>query len=98
MGVGGSGGGSRRRRGVASHCARLGHLLLQLGDRALQLLARLPLHAQLLLQLLPVSLRPLQPLTQVGQLKGDTETRATLLSHISTSNSNLSTVFISDFS
>lgn len=70
MGVRGSGARGERRRGAASHCARLGHLLLELGDGALQLFPRLPLPAQLLLQLLPVRLRLLQPLTQLRQLAG----------------------------
>lgn len=56
MGNGGSGGRGEGRRGAASHRARLGHLLLELGDCALQLFPRLPLPAQLLLQLLPVRL------------------------------------------
>lgn len=56
MGDRGSGGGGERGRGAASHQAVLRHLLLELGDGALQPLPGLPLPAQLLLQLLPVGL------------------------------------------
>lgn len=73
MGSGGSGGRGERRRGAPSHCARLGHLLLELADGALQLFPGLPLPAQLLLQLLPVRLCLLQPLTQLRQLWGQGE-------------------------
>lgn len=73
MGRGGSGGRGERRRGAPSHGARLGHLLLELADGALQLFPGLPLPAQLLLQLLSVGLRLLQPLTQLRQLGGGTE-------------------------
>lgn len=71
VGSGGSGGRGERRRGAPSHGARLGHLLLELADGALQLFPGLPLPAQLLLQLLPVRLRLLQPLTQLRQLWGE---------------------------
>lgn len=70
MGVMGSRGRGERGRGAASHHARLGHLLPEMADRALQALSRLPLLAQLLLQLLPVGLGLLQPLTQLRQLGG----------------------------
>ena len=76
MGVRGSGGRGGRRRGAASHRARPGHLLLELGDCVLQLLPRLPLPAELLLQLLSVCLRPLQPLTELRQLGEDTDTKS----------------------
>lgn len=56
MGVRGSRGRGERRRGAASHHARLGHLLLEMADRALQAFSRLPLLAQLLLQLLSIRL------------------------------------------
>lgn len=73
MGRGGSGGRGERRRGAPSHGARLGHLLLELADGALQPFPGLPLPAQLLLQLLPVGLCLLQPLTQLRQLRGEEE-------------------------
>lgn len=57
MGVRGSCGWGERGRGAASHHARLGHLLLEMADCALQIFSGLPLLAQLLLQLLPIRLR-----------------------------------------
>ena len=104
VGVRGSGWRGRRRRGAASHRARLGHLLLELGDCALQLFPCLPLPAQLFLQLLPVRLRLLQPLTQLRQLAGQRDRerdrhevnmclkqiRRRLVQHIITFNNSLS--------
>lgn len=70
VGVMGSRGRGERGRGAAPHHARLGHLLPEMADGALQVFSRLPLLAQLLLQLVPVRLGLLQPLPQLRQLWG----------------------------
>lgn len=70
MGVRGSVGGSGwgRWAGAGGRGWRLAHLLLELHDHALQVLPRLPLPTQLLLQLLPLLLCLFQPLPQLRQL------------------------------